>query len=431
MKNLLLAFLCTFSFYTLTAQSNQEISNVYIKRAQQSLNNLEIKQSLIDFTKAMKYTDTITSPNIAKLGVHIHYELGNFKEAKGFAKQYFLLAKNRNSEEYNQLLDLSVNINEQLEEQLIEEKKFEKERIRKEKELKVLDSLKTIWNDKATSLSLKVDSIYRFDKNNLALFRDNGSYGIINDRGKIIVQADEYKGAIAFDGFILFMDTLQEPTKIYSYNRNSKEGFLLPNISDLNPLSTHYGKVMLPRANGRLVTYPNNSYQPMVYDLNTKKVIRVSNEKTLFKDLKRRDIIDKFNKEGEVKINKIWYSFGGHLGGGIYPLYKEKNYDVHSFLCAIDGTILDATSDYQYIGAFYKNTFQAIEGNKTVWINQNGTKVNGAEDEAGSYSGSSKIKKLKDGSYQILQDGIIILGDKKLEKMEVFLRKNIKKNTNK
>ena len=427
MKSLFLAFLCLFSLYTLTAQSNQEISNVYIKRAQESLNNLEIKQSLIHFTKAMKYTDTITSPSIARLGTHIHYELGNLQEAKYFVKQYFLLAKNRNSEEYNQFVELSVGINEELEEQLIEQKRIEEERIRKEKELKILDSLKTIWNDKSASLSLKVDSIYRFDKNNLALFKDNGSYGMINDKGEIIVKADEYKGAISFDGFILFMDTLEEPTKIYSYNRNSKKGFLLPNISDLNPLSTHYGKVMLPRGNGRLVTYPNNSYEPMIYDLNTKKTIRVANEKELFKNLKRRKIINKFNKEGEVKINKIWYLFGGHLGGGMYPLYQEKDYNVYSFLCSIDGTILYVASDYQYIGAFYNNKFQAIEGNKTVWINQNGTKVSSAEDETGNYSGSSKIKKLKDGSYQILQDGMIILGDKKLEKMEVFLRNSIKK----
>ena len=429
MKNLLLLFLCAFSFYTLTAQSNKEIANVYIKKAEKSLNNLEIKESLIHFTKAMKYTDTITSPNIARLGTHIHYELGNLKEAKGFVKQYFLLAKNRNSEEYNQFVELSVTINEEIEEQLIEEKRIEEERIKKEKELKTLDSLKTIWNDKSASLSLKVDSIYRFDKNNLALFKDNGSYGIINDKGEVIVKADEYKEAISFDGFILFMNKLQDPTKIYCYNRNSKEGFLLPNISDLNPLSTHYGKVMLPRGNGRLVTYPNNSYQPMVYDLKTKKIIRVANEVSIFKDLKKRKIINKYNKEGEVKINKIWYLFGGHLGGGIYPLYQEKNYNVYSFLCHIDGTVLYAASDYQYIGAFYKNKFQAIKGNKTVWINQNGTKVSSPKDETGTYSGNSKIKKRKDGSYQILQNGVIILGNEQLEKMEIFLNKVVSQKT--
>lgn len=37
---------------------------------------------------------------------------------------------------------------------------------------------------------------------------------------------------------------------------------MLPAVSDFSTLSTSYRKVMLPRGNGRVVTYPNNAKEP-------------------------------------------------------------------------------------------------------------------------------------------------------------------------
>jgi tetratricopeptide (TPR) repeat protein len=431
MKNFLLAVFCVFSFCTLNSQSNNEIAKVYLKRSQESLtsyrgniNPSDLDESLDHFSKAMKYTDTITSAKTARLGTLIYYEKSDFKEARVYIKQYFQLATNKSSDEYTELIEISVDINEKLEAQLLAEKKIEEERIRKEKELRRIDSLKVIWNAKSELLSLQLDSIYKFDKNNLALFNNEGSYGIINDKGEVVLESDDYKAALAFDGYVLFMNKLQDPTKIYCFNSGTKEVFMLPLVSDFNLLSTHYGKVMLPRGNGRLVLYPDNAYGPMVYDLNVKKIVRVANKKELFKSLKSNDIIDKYNKKDEVKINKDWYSFGGHVGGGIHALYLEDDYNVHSFLCSIDGNILYADSDYQYLGAFHNNKSQAIKDNKTVWVNQNGTKVSTAKDDAGEYSGSSTLTRLNSGAYQITQDGVIILGKERLEKLPVFLRNN-------
>ncbi|ARV15416.1 hypothetical protein [Polaribacter sp. SA4-12] len=426
MKKLLLAFLCLMTFAFTNAQSNKDIASVYIKRSQESLSNLEVELSLVHFNKAMKYMDTITSSKVAKLGAFIHYELRNFADALSLAKQYFVLEKNKKTEEYLEFLDLYVNINEEYEAQLAENKRLEEERIRKEKELKRIDSLKTIWNNKSESLSLKVDSIYIFNKNNLAIFKVNNYYGVITDRGEVLVKADEYQDVLSFDGFFILKNKEQEATKVYCFNSNSKAGFLLPSPSDFNPISTHYGKIMLPRGNGRLVTYPNNSYEPMVYDLNVKKNVKVANKQDLFKSLKKNDVIDKYNKDDELKINKIWYNFGGHLGGGIYPLYLDNNYKIHSFLCSVDGNVIRATSNYQYIGAFYNNKFQAIKDNKTVWINQNGTKVNEPKDESGVYTAGINVVKLVNGSYQLMKDGFIVLGNEKLEKMADFLRNNKK-----
>ncbi len=423
MKKILLALLCVMTFTVSNAQSNNDIANVYIKRAQESLDNLEVDASLTHFTKAMKYMDTITSAKVAKLGTFIHYELRNFAEAQTMAKQYFLLSKNKKSTEYTEIIELFVNINEELEAQLAEEKRLEEERLRKEKELKRIDSLKTIWNNKSDALSIKVDSIYKFNKNNVALYSNKGSFGIIDDNGEILIKADEYIHAISYDGYILLLNKVEESNKIYCFNSNDRSGFDLPSPSDFNSLSTHYGKVMLPRGNGRLVTYPNNSYQPLVYDLNARKMVQISNKEALFKNLKKNDIIDKYNKEGEIKINKVWFDFGGHLGGGIHPLYSNKNYKVHSFLCSIDGKVLSSVSGYEYIGAFHNNKFQVYNDGKTTWVNQNGTKVSAPKDESGSYLGDSKVAKLENGSYQIKKGGVIVLGDEKLEKMIDFLRK--------
>ncbi len=272
-------------------------------------------------------------------------------------------------------------------------------------------------------MALKVDSVYNFNANNYALFSKEGKFGVINDKAEIILEAKEYTNAINFAGYFLLLNKSKEATKIYSFNTNSGTGILLPNPSDFNALSTHFGKVMLPRENGRLITYPNNSYEPLVFDLNQGKIVKISNKEDLMKDLKKNDVLRKYNKDGEVKVDKDWYLFGGHLGGGIYPLYVEGDYNVKAFLCSVDGTMLYADSKYDYIGSFHDNKAQAVKGDTISWVNQNGTKVSNAKDSKANYKGDSKVFKVEDGIYQILKNGVIINGDKKLEKLPEYLRK--------
>lgn len=178
-------------------------------------------------------------------------------------------------------------------------------------------------------------------------------------------------------------------------------------------------------ANGQLVTYPNNSYEPFIFDLNTRSLVRLENQKELFKSLRKSDAIDKYNNDGEVKKDKTWYTFGGHLGGGVHPLYEE-NYVLSGFLFSIDGTFFSAKTDYQYIGPFYNNTMQAIQGNETIWVNQNGTKISSVEDQSKEYSGESRVVKT-DGGFHIMQGDKIVLGDDKLETIEDFVARFFKK----
>ncbi|MGK0325004.1 MAG: outer membrane lipoprotein-sorting protein [Polaribacter sp.] len=438
MKKILVTLICLISFTLTKAQSDKAIASVYIKRAYEAIEtnvNYEFAQTY--FEKAMKYTDSILDRRIAALGSRIYFEVHHkqptekvqlefLEKAKGYSMQYFNLATSTKSEEYIQNTEHFIMIEETLEILKNQIKENEIERLRKEKELRKIDSLKTLWLNKSESLSIKVDSIYKFNKNNVALYNNNNFIGLINDLGEVLLEAKEYVDALSFDGYVIFKNKIDEPTKLYSFNTNNNTGFHIPSISDFNSLSTHYGKVMLPRGNGRLVTYPDNSYEPMVYDLNLNQIVKISNKKELFKNLKKADVIDKYNKDDEIKIGKTWYNFGGHLGGGVHPLYTVKGYDLEGFLCSVDGKLLRTASDYQFIGAFYNNKFQALKGAQIFWVNQNGTKVSAAKDEAEKYTGNSKLTKLENGAYQIMKDDMIVLRDEKLEKLVDYLTKRAK-----
>ena len=429
-----LAFL--LSFVVSYSQSNKEIANVYLKRAKEAIEtSVDYETALTYFNKAMKFTDTITDRKIAHLGSKIHYEvhhkqntleeqLNYLQIAQDYSKQYFLLAKNKGSEEYIENTEEYVLIRETIEEVSNEIKAENEEKLRKEKEIRRIDSLKATWSKQSESLAIKVDSLYKFNKNGFALIELDGSYGLINDLGETIINTGKYADALQFDGYFVFKNKKDNPTKIFAYDSSSKVGTMLPAVSDFSTLSTNYGMVMLPRGNGRIVTYPNNVKEPLVYDVSSKKFVRVANQEDLLKDLKKADVIDKYNKDGEVKVDKEWYVFGGHLGGGIHPLYSVEDYKLKYYLCSIDGNLIDASSDFGYLGYFYQNKYQAMKNNKTVWVNQNGTKVSDAKSETAVYGGDSKVRKLNSGAYQILRDNMIIKGQEKLPKMADFLRQN-------
>ena len=425
MKKVFVLLGLLFSIFSY-AQTNDEIAGVYLKRARKVIEeSIDFKEAKVLYEKAMRYVDSVKTSDMAMLGARIYYELEEYKTAKRLSKKYFVLVKNRKSEEYEDQLELAILITEELEQQEEEQKRLEEARIKKEKEIKFIDSLKTEWRSKAKSMVLPFDGIDAFNKYQVAIYRYKEKVGLLSDVGEIIVEANDFEDVVSFDGIFIFKDKANEPSKLYYYNMSTSEGFDIPALSTFNTLSTHYGTVMLPRANGQLVTYPNNSYEPFIFDLNTRSVVRLENQKELFKSLRKSDAIDKYNNDGEVKKDKTWYTFGGHLGGGVHPLYEE-NYVLSGFLFSIDGTFLSAKTDYQYIGPFYNNTMQAIRGNETIWVNQNGTKISAAADASKGYSGESRVVKTE-GGFHIMQGDKIVLGDDKLETIEDFVARFFKK----
>ena len=425
MKKVFVLLGLLFSIFSY-AQTNDEIAGVYLKRARKVIEeSIDFKEAKVLYEKAMRYVDSVKTSDMAMLGARIYYELEEYKTAKRLSKKYFALVKNRKSEEYEDQLELAILITEELEQQEEEQKRLEEARIKKEKEIKFIDSLKTEWRSKAKSMVLPFDGIDAFNKYQVAIYRYKEKVGLLSDVGEIIVEANDFEDVVSFDGIFIFKDKANEPSKLYYYNMSTSEGFDIPALSTFNTLSTHYGTVMLPRANGQLVTYPNNSYEPFIFDLNTRSVVRLENQKELFKSLRKSDAIDKYNNDGEVKKDKTWYTFGGHLGGGVHPLYEE-NYVLSGFLFSIDGTFLSAKTDYQYIGPFYNNTMQAIRGNETIWVNQNGTKISAVADASKGYSGESRVVKTE-GGFHIMQGDKIVLGDDKLETIEDFVARFFKK----
>ncbi len=406
-------------------QTNKEIAGVYIRKAEQNYSNLKLDDASKNFGRAAKLLDTITNANVARLGSLIHFKLNKFEEAKSYAKQYFLLVKNKKTESYTQLLDLYVTIEEELEKIALEKKKIEKIKLAKERETKRIDSLKTVWQNKSNTLTLQFETVQAFNKQGVSVFEKEEFVGVMDDKGTVLVEADTYKSIKSFDGFILLLNQEENPTQIYCFDSKTKEGFLLPKLSEFNTLSTHYGKVMLPRGSGKIITYPNNSLKALVFDITTKEFDN-SSYVNVIKDLRKTKKIDKYNKDGQVRINKVWYNFGGHIGGGIHPLYLP-DYTLFGFLCGIDGKVLPA-SEFNNLGAFYNGKAHVANESDSFWVNQNGTKVDAATNEAGKYTGKSELVKLENGSYQIHQeiDGekFIVLGDEKLETLEAFIRKN-------
>jgi hypothetical protein len=226
MKRVFTVLLCLSFFSVIQAQSNRDIANVYIKRAKEAIeSSIDFSTALLNFNKAMKYTDTILDRKVASLGASVYLEVYHkqpslkeqlvyLEKAKYYSNQYFILAKNRKSEEYISNTEDFVYIEENIELVKNKLKKIEEERLRKERELRRIDSLKTVWQGKSNLLSIAVDSLYKFNKNKVALFSKDGFFGAINDLGEILVKADQYKDAIAFDGFMIFKNQAENPTKL-------------------------------------------------------------------------------------------------------------------------------------------------------------------------------------------------------------------------
>ena len=137
MKQILFAIVILLSSNFLTAQSDKEIADVYLKKAKDNYAKLETEKALSNFNKAVKLLDTITKSDQARLGVLIHYELMDYKEAFKYAKWYFKLVKNKRTKNYQQLLELYVDIKDELDKQLADEKRLEAERLKKRRKCNV------------------------------------------------------------------------------------------------------------------------------------------------------------------------------------------------------------------------------------------------------------------------------------------------------
>lgn len=416
---LLLVVLNLFAY----SQTNSEIASVYLNRAEAKYIEKDMEGAMELFNKAMKYTPEITQSRTAKLGMLLNFEFKDYPKAKIFGKQYFNLELNKETDDYMNMLDTFVSIQEAEEEEKKELERQEKIRLAQEKAQRQRDSLTVIWNEKSSELTFKANNIKSFNENGIAIFKQNDELGLVDDRGNVVLQPSKYSFAKESNNLILLFDKEENPTKISIFNTITKEEKALPNVSSFNLSSTHFGKVLEMR-NHILVTYPNNSDDVLMFDLNKFKQLNDKITEERLKILKKEDAIDKYDDdELTIKKDGEWYKVGSHLGGGIYPLFNE-NKQLFGYLLAANGKILLKQS-YNSIGYFVNGKAQVQNANKTFYIDQNGMHYDSDDRQIKKYSGTTEVKKLNDGSYQffINENGkqVIILGDKKLPLLKDFL----------
>jgi len=424
-ENILLVLL----FVTLTnlAQSKKDIANIYFKKAEKAMEKIDYNTAKIHFDKGLKVIDSANTTAIAQQGAFIYYELKDYQAAKGFAKQFFNLSRSKSSEDYSQMLELYVDMEEKILEKEEEKKRIIAEKKAKEAELKRIDSLKKVWKKKEEKFTLQIDELSNFNKKGIALFKKDDFYGIIDDSGNIIVEADTYTDAKQNEGFFILIDNKKNPEKVYCYNANNEKSFTIIEPYKYKEDLGDYGKITLPRGNGRMVMYPNEIAETLVYDFEEEKFVTIANIKEFFKEFKKNDKIDKYDdKERTIKIDKDWYLFGNHIGGQVYTLYSVENQKLFGYLFANEEDVkVLKKEDVGYLGVYHSNKLNAINSKgEELWLSKDGEEAS-KPILNNKYKGATKIVKVEKG-YQLVKDGNVFLRNETLEKLPDFLRNNSK-----
>ncbi len=422
---LFIAFCLSVS--TAFSQTDVEMGSVYINRAEQSYLDNDLNEAISNFDKAMRYIKEVKDSKVARIGTLISFKLNDLSKADVLAKRYFDLNPEKDTEEFKEMLELRVTIMEALEARAIAEKKALEAKIAKEKEARRIDSLTTIWNNKAKEFLIAADSVGDFNSYNIAIYKVADKLGLISEVGDVILEANTYSHVLFFDGFYIFMNDDLKPTRLYCFNAQLKEGYNLPNVSEFNAEAYDYGKVMLPRENGILITYPSNSNDIAVFDLNTRRFMYDENKKDLLKDLKKNDIIERYNSDLQIRLNKEWYDLGTTIGGGFYPVFNGKS--LKGFLSTSNGRLFD-TEYYQYFGPFCNGRFQIVENGNSLWMDAEGIKFDTIDDNTGQYTGHYKFVKENTNHYRIVtkegEKEVFVKGEKRFPKLDDFLEQHPK-----
>lgn len=431
-----------FSVVTIQAQTNREIADVYFKKAREAMAKIDYQVALVEYEKGIKRLDSVTTARVAEQGVLIYYELKEFHKARDLAKRYFDLERNKKSEIYTQMLTLYVEIEDIITERLKEEKRIEEEKRKKEeeeqarqRELKRIDSLKVVWKKKSDEFSIKADTVFPFSRSKVAVYKKSGKYGLINERGKKIIEANRYDDFASNNNYAAFADKINRD--VFYYNINSNQGFSLPKYLDYENSKNEeeseeklsYNKLMMSENNNLLIIYPGNYARTLIFDLDQQKYVEIGNLKDLLRDVRKAGKVERYNiKDRKIRIDRVWYYFGCHLGEGIFTLYEEEYETLYGFLFTKtgegQGSRIISKETINYIAYYDNSAIKTIKNGKTLWLNSVGTEAYEPSNEETKYNGKIVITKLEGGSFQLVEDGVTILEDKKLISLKDFLLEN-------
>lgn len=114
----ILILITIISAINISGQSNKQIAASYIKRANEAIEkSIDYTTALINFNKAIKYMDGITDAKVASLGARAYFEIHHkqrtlkrqiqfLEKSNLYSQQYFKLAKNKNSNNYANNLEI-------------------------------------------------------------------------------------------------------------------------------------------------------------------------------------------------------------------------------------------------------------------------------------------------------------------------------------
>lgn len=141
-KNLLF-FLGVFLSLSMYSQDNKDIARIYLQKATSSYEGRDLVKATDFLEKAVKYLEGINSAEVAIFGARLYVEKKQFRLAQTYAKQFFVLSKDKKSKEYSDMLLQYVDIKDAVDK--LDKIEAEKEKdSTKTKEVVVVEQVKKV-----------------------------------------------------------------------------------------------------------------------------------------------------------------------------------------------------------------------------------------------------------------------------------------------
>lgn len=118
MKKFLILVICVFGAFQIHAQTKNQQAYNYIRKANRAIEkSIDYSEALINFNKAVKLMGVIKDKNVASLGARAYFEIHHkqrtvqkqiafLEKSNTYSKQYFLLATNKNTNDYQENVQL-------------------------------------------------------------------------------------------------------------------------------------------------------------------------------------------------------------------------------------------------------------------------------------------------------------------------------------
>lgn len=118
MKRFLILVICVVGAFQIKAQTKSQQAYSYIRKANKAIEkSIDYTEALINFNKAIQLFGVIKDKNVASLGARAYFEIHHkqptvkkqisfLEKSTIYSRQYFLLANNKNTSDYQQNVEL-------------------------------------------------------------------------------------------------------------------------------------------------------------------------------------------------------------------------------------------------------------------------------------------------------------------------------------